>query len=175
MRRFLYALPVVAFVALAAFFYKGLFLDPSEVPNALAGRPVPTFDLPGIGGGPGLSSEDLTGTVTVLNVFASWCVPCRAEHPFLMELAERDLARMVGINYKDKPEDALAWLDELGDPFEAIGADVDGRVGIDFGVYGVPETFIIDGNGVIRYKHVGPLMARDMEKIVYPMLEGAEP
>ena len=171
-RRLLYVLPVLVFVGVGIGLAVGLTRDPSTLPSALIDKPVPTFELPPIEGmpGEGLSSADLEGQVSLLNVFASWCVPCRAEHPLLMALAERGVV-INGIDYKDPAEQAAKWLGELGNPFARIGADRDGRVAIDFGVYGVPETFVVDREGRIRYRHVGPLMARNVEETLLPLLE----
>jgi cytochrome c biogenesis protein CcmG, thiol:disulfide interchange protein DsbE len=172
LRRLLYLLPVLVFVGVGIGLAVGLTRDPSTLPSALIDKPVPTFALPPIEGMPGerLSSADLEGQVSLVNVFASWCVPCRSEHPLLMALAERGVV-INGIDYKDPAEQAAKWLYELGNPFARIGADRDGRVAIDFGVYGVPETFVVDREGRIRHKHVGPLRARDVEETLLPMLE----
>jgi cytochrome c biogenesis protein CcmG/thiol:disulfide interchange protein DsbE len=171
-RRFAYLLPVTLFLVLAGFFLRGLSLDPSEVPTALADKPMPEFDLPAVDDDTrGLATADLAGAVSFVNVFASWCLPCRAEHPLLTTLAEAGTVKLFGISYKDKPADARAWLDELGDPYERIGADLDGRIGIDLGVYGVPETFVIDRDGRIRYKHIGPITQRDLDKHLLPLIE----
>jgi len=164
-RRLLFLLPVLVFVVLA-----GLFLvrlggeDPSRVPSALINKPVPAFTLPPleglVAGGqpvPGLSSADLKGKVTVVNVWASWCAPCRQEHPLLVDLAKDPSIRVVGINQKDNPDNARRFLGALGNPFAAVGADSNGRVSIEWGVYGVPETFIVGPDGMIRHKHIGPL------------------
>lgn len=175
-RRLLFMLPVVLFVVLAGFFFKGLYLDPAHVPTALADKAVPAFDLPALDEKTqGFASTDLTGTVSVVNIFASWCVPCRVEHPLLMELAKNENAKLYGIAYKDKVDATRKFLDELGDPYLRIGADLDGRVGIDLGVYGVPETFIIGPDGRIRYKHVGPLSAKDVDKLIRPLIESLSP
>ncbi len=158
--RFITLLPVLIFAGLAVLLFKGLSGDPSTLPSTLINRPVPEFKLPAVAGldRPGLSSEDLRkGKVTIVNIWASWCGPCRAEHPVLMELAKRDDIVLVGINNKDDAANAARFLGALGQPFSAIGADTTGRVTIDWGGYGVPETFIVDGNGIIRYKHVGQL------------------
>jgi cytochrome c biogenesis protein CcmG/thiol:disulfide interchange protein DsbE len=170
-RRLLYLIPVLVFIGVGIGLAVGLTRDPTVLPSAMLDKPVPAFELPPIEGrdGDGLGSEDLAGRVSLVNVFASWCLPCRAEHPLLMALAERGVA-IYGINYKDRPEQARAWLDELGDPFRKIGADRDGRVSIDWGVYGVPETFVIDAEGRIRHKFVGPLQPRDLEQVVLPMV-----
>jgi cytochrome c biogenesis protein CcmG, thiol:disulfide interchange protein DsbE len=170
-RRLLFLLPVLIFVAVGIGLAVGLTRDPSTLPSPLIDQPVPTFELPPLAGraGPGFSSADLEGRVTLVNVFASWCVPCRVEHPLLMALAEEGVA-IYGIDYKDPAEKAAGWLAELGDPYRAIGADQDGRVAIDWGVYGVPETFVIDAEGRIRHRHVGPLQPRDIEGTIKPLL-----
>ena len=172
LRRLLYLLPVLVFIGVGIGLALGLTRDPSVLPSALLDKPVPDFDLPPLEGraGEGLGSQDLqAGGPVLVNVFASWCVPCRAEHPLLMALAERGVT-IYGINYKDPPEQARAWLAELGDPFAKIGADRDGRVGIEWGVYGVPETFVIDGEGRIRHRFVGPLQPRDVDQTLLPLL-----
>ena len=174
-RRLLFILPVVAFVALAAVFLWGLQpgRDPSLVPSAMIDKPVPDFTLPAVEGldRQGLSRADLQdGEVSLVNVFASWCLPCRAEHPLLVELAEREGVTIHGINYKDKPGDATAWLEELGNPYSRVGAD-EGRTAIEWGVYGVPETFVVDGRGNIRYHHRGPLFPIVIESDIVPLIE----
>jgi len=169
-RRLLFILPAVVFFALVVAFLAGLDRDPQLVPSALIGKPVPQFTLPALlDGKSGLASADLKGKVRLVNVFASWCVPCRAEHPLLMRLA-KDGVELDGINYKDKPEDASAWLGDLGDPYARIGADRAGTVAIDWGVYGVPETFVIDRQGTIRYKQVGPLSVEVINATIIPLL-----
>ena len=153
-------LPVILFLGLAALFWVGLSGEPSRLPSTLINKPVPAFTLPAVAelGVPGLKDGDLkTGQVTVVNIWASWCGPCREEHPLLMQLAAQEGVRLVGINNKDNAANARRFLGTLGNPFQAVGDDGDGRVTIDWGGYGVPETFIVDGNGVIRHKHVGPL------------------
>ena len=172
-RRLLYAVPVLLFLVVAGFLFRGLYLDPRKLPSALIDKPVPNFELPPLEGrdGGGFSSADLAGEgVKLVNIFASWCVPCRVEHPLINALAEEGIP-VYGINYKDAPADAERWLDKLGDSYTAIGSDIDGRVGIEWGVYGVPETFVIDAEGTIRYKHVGPLQQRDVENTLRPILE----
>jgi cytochrome c biogenesis protein CcmG/thiol:disulfide interchange protein DsbE len=155
-------IPVVVFAGLSLLFWKGLSGKPSEIPSALIGKPVPAFALPPLEGidVPGFDTKALRGgQVTVVNVWASWCGPCRTEHPLLMELAKRTDIRLFGINYKDDIGNARQFLGTLGQPFAAIGVDDSGRVAVDWGVYGVPETFIIDGAGIIRFKWIGPLTA----------------
>lgn len=158
-------LPLLVFAALGLLLFKGLYGDPSTLPSALIGKAAPAFDLPPItdSGIPGLNQADLKqGKVTVVNVWASWCVPCRDEYPLLMALARRTDIVLVGIDNKDEAANANRFLATLGNPFVAIGADLSGRTAIDWGVYGVPETFIVDGKGFIRYKHVGPLTPMDL-------------
>jgi cytochrome c biogenesis protein CcmG/thiol:disulfide interchange protein DsbE len=164
--RLLYLLPVLIFTALALLFLFRLFTgDPSKVPSALIGRPVPTFALAPLealkdASGqpiPGLAAADLKGRTTIVNVWASWCGPCRQEHPILMDLAKDPSVRVVGINYKDNPENARRFLGALGNPFAAVGVDPNGRTAIEWGVYGVPETFVVAPDGTIRHKHIGPL------------------
>ncbi|MGK2742517.1 DsbE family thiol:disulfide interchange protein [Tepidicaulis sp. LMO-SS28] len=166
-------LPLGFFAALAAVFYVSIFAgDPSEVPSALIGKGVPDFALPPIEGMEsmeetgGFSDEMLkNGEVTVVNVWASWCVPCRAEHPLLEQVSGAGV-RLAGINYKDPPEAARRFLGQLGNPFDLIGADRRGRAAIDWGVYGVPETFVVDGEGTIIHKHVGPLAPEDIGPLI---------
>ena len=172
-------IPVCIFAGLAIIFWYGLFGNPSEIPSALIGKPVPDFVLPAIEGSniPGLTSADLkSGEVSVVNIWASWCGPCRLEHPLLSELAKRTDIHLYGINNKDKAENARRFLGTLGQPYAAIGADTDGRTTIDWGSYGVPETFIVDGKGIIRFKWIGPLspevitgvFANEIEKAKQP-------
>jgi cytochrome c biogenesis protein CcmG/thiol:disulfide interchange protein DsbE len=172
-KRLAYILPLAVFAVLFVYFALGLRLDPRLIPSALIDKPVPTFDLPPIEGGQGsgFSSADLTGRVSAVNVFASWCLPCRAEHPLVTRLGKIKGVALYGINYKDKPADALAWLEELGNPFLEIGADSKGRLAIDWGVYGLPETFIIDKKGRIRYKHVGPMTPQIFKDRILPVIE----
>jgi cytochrome c biogenesis protein CcmG/thiol:disulfide interchange protein DsbE len=174
-RRLLYLMPVLLFAVVAGYFLWGLDSerDPRAVPSVMIDKPVPEFDLLTIQGmdDPGLAAADLRGQgVTLVNFFASWCIPCRAEHPVLERMVRDRGVRLVGINYKDKPGDARSWLAELGNPFARIGADESGRVAIDWGVYGVPETFIVDDAGRIRYRHLGPLTPDAVEEIVMPLV-----
>ena len=164
--RWLYRLPVLVFGGLALLFLVQLLggRDPSRVPSVLIGRPLPALSLdplPGLAvegqAVPGLRSEDLRGRVSVVNVWASWCVPCRDEHPVLMELARDPTIRLVGINQKDNPENARRFLGQFGNPFAAVGVDHNGRASIELGVYGVPETFVVGPDGTVRHKQIGPL------------------
>jgi len=171
-RRLVFLVPVAVFLALAVAFAFGLTRDPSIVPSALIDKPVPAFALePVPGRTQGLASTDLVGEVTLVNVFASWCVACRVEHPLLMRIREEGLVTVHGIDYKDAPEDGRRWLDEHGDPYTRTGVDLDGRVGIDFGVYGVPETFLVDAQGVIRFKQIGPITPESWETTIWPMIQ----
>ena len=164
--------PLIVFIALAVTLGIGLTLDPRKVPSPLIGKPVPEFSLPPVKGRTvGLASANLKGEVSLVNVFASWCVACREEHPVFMDLRKRGVVPIHGLNYKDKPDDAARWLDELGDPYTRTGADVDGRVAIDWGVYGVPETFLVDRDGRIAYKHIGPVTPRIMSEKLMPLIE----
>jgi cytochrome c biogenesis protein CcmG/thiol:disulfide interchange protein DsbE len=170
MRRLIYLLPVAAFAALAAYFFVALSRDPSVLPSAMIDQPAPAFTLAGLADQPGLAKGEFTGQVVLINFFASWCVPCRVEHPLLMNVSRELGVPLYGIDYKDKPEDAGRFLSELGNPYGRIGADRDGRVGIDFGVYGVPETYVIDKAGRIRLRHVGPLTPADVAKEIAPLV-----
>jgi cytochrome c biogenesis protein CcmG/thiol:disulfide interchange protein DsbE len=174
-QRWVFLLPAVVFAALAGGFYLGLGRDSNALPSPLIDQPAPEFALPPVAGGarPGFSTTDLKGHVSLVNAFASWCAPCREEHPVLNALAETRQVPIYGIDYKDRPETALAWIKALGDPYTRIGAD-DGRVGIDWGVYGVPETFIVDRTGRIRYKHVGPLTEADLKQTILPLVARLE-
>jgi cytochrome c biogenesis protein CcmG/thiol:disulfide interchange protein DsbE len=169
--RLLLLLPAIAFAGLMLAFVAGLGRDPSKVPSALIGEPVPAFSLPAVQGRDlGLSTADLVGEVSIVNMFASWCVPCRAEHPLLMRLSRAGIAPVHGLNYKDKPADAARWLDTMGDPYKRTGADLDGRVSIDWGVYGVPETFIVDRRGRIAWKQIGPIDQHVLDEVILPLV-----
>ena len=165
-------LPLVLFASILVVFFLGLGLgDPSLVPSALIGKPVPAFSLPPVQGyRRGLSSVDLKGTVSLVNVFASWCVACREEHPLLMALKKNGTVPINGINYKDKPADAAKWLATMGNPYTRIGADLDGRVAIDWGVYGVPETFVISRDARISFKQIGPITSKVLESTILPLV-----
>lgn len=172
-RRVLYLLPVLLFGAIAAWFAVPLMkrTDPTLVPSVMIDRPVPAFDLPALPGqAQGLASTDLKGGVHVVNFFASWCVPCRSEHAELMKATKLQGIDLVGIAYKDQPQDVAGWLASYGDPYRRIGVDADGRTAIDWGVYGVPETYVVDAAGRIRYRHVGPLSAADVEQTLLPLI-----
>jgi len=164
--------PVAVFVLVVVFFAVGLTMNPRDVPSPLIGKPVPEFTLPPVKGRAlGLSSADLRGQVSLVNVFASWCVACREEHPVLMQLKASGVVPIHGINYKDKPDDAQAWLGQLGDPYTRTGADISGRVAIDWGVYGVPETYVVDRDGRIVHKHIGPISADALRETIMPIIE----
>ena len=175
-------LPLVAFIALAALFFAGLYSgDPSKLPSALIGKKVPVFALPPLEGlmkkgvqVAGLSNDDLAaGRVSIVNYWASWCIPCRTEHPFLVQLARASKAPLYGINYKDGTAAARRFLGRYGNPFTAVGVDAKGSTAIDWGVYGMPETFIVSGDGTILHKHVGPIDAAAIEKQLMPVIEKA--
>lgn len=170
-RRLVLGLPLLGVTGLLAVFASRLGQDPSLIPSALIGKPVPEFDLPPVEGRTaGLSSADLRRGVSLVNVFASWCVACREEHPFLMQLSASKTIPVNGLNYKDAPADAAAWLDANGDPYSRTGADITGRVAIDWGVYGVPETYVIDASGRIAYKAIGPLNEEIFARTIQPVL-----
>ena len=168
------AVPFVVFVLLMLLLWAGLGLNPRELPSPLVGRPAPAFDLPQLLDPEGrFQHESLRGQASLLNVWASWCVSCRAEHPVLMELA-REGVPVYALNYKDTRADAIAYLRRGGNPYRAIGFDEAGQVGIDWGVYGTPETFVIGPDGVIRYKHVGPLSRRVLTEKILPLMKSLE-
>ena len=180
-RRMIVFIPLVAFLALAAVFVLRLGAgDPSHIPSALIGHPAPRTDLPPLAGVerdgravPGLDSADFKGQVTVLNVWASWCVPCREEAALLMTLAADPRVRVVGINYKDQPDNARRFLGRYGNPFAAAGVDGNGRASMEWGVYGVPETFLVGRDGRIAYKLVGPITEANLERVLKPEIEKA--
>lgn len=167
-----YLIPLVIFLALAVFLAIGLTRDPHELKSVLINKPAPEFRLPQLKeAGKTISTEDMRGKVWLLNVWASWCVACRDEHPWLIEYAKSGVVPIYGLNYKDRREDALATLEELGDPYTVSAVDLDGRVGIDFGVYGAPETYIIDQGGTIRFKYVGPMMPDVWKEKILPVVQ----
>jgi len=164
-------IPLVVFIAIAGFLFVGLWRDPREVPSPLIGKPAPQFTLTQLHTPETkLGTSDLKGQVWLLNVWASWCVSCREEHPLLVELGKAKIVPIIGLNYKDQPGPGKQWLLQNGDPYTTSVVDADGRVGIDYGVYGVPETFVIDKNGTIRYKQIGPITAEALEKKILPLV-----
>lgn len=167
-----YLIPLAIFVVLVIFLGIGLNLNPREVPSPLIGKPAPAFKLSELKeSGKVLGKEDMLGKVWLLNVWASWCVSCREEHPVLVEFSKQNIVPIYGLNYKDRRDDALAWLRQFGDPYTASIVDSDGRVGIDYGVYGVPETFVIDKAGVVRYKQIGPVTPEALQTKILPLLK----
>ena len=170
MNRFL--LPLVAFIVLAIFLGIGLNLKPREVPSPLIDKPAPAFRVPQLyEEAKTIAPEEMRGKVWLFNVWASWCVTCREEHPLLVELAKQNLVPVYGLNYKDKREDAISWLTERGNPYVVTAYDREGNVGIDYGVYGVPETFVIDKLGIIRYKQIGPVTAEALRDKIIPLVK----
>jgi cytochrome c biogenesis protein CcmG, thiol:disulfide interchange protein DsbE len=174
--RVLFALlPLVVLAGLIAVFAMSMDRDPALVRSVMIDRPAPAFTLPAVAGTgvEGFDTEALKGQVTVVNVFASWCIPCRDEHPLLKVLKTETGVQLFGINQRDQAENAVKFLNELGNPYDRIGGDTDNRVSIDWGVYGVPETFVVNADGVITYKHVGPMTPESLEKDVLPAIEKA--
>lgn len=173
MKRFLW--PLALFAVLAGFLAVGLNLNPRDVPSPLIGKPAPAFRLSRLAdAGVQIGPEDLRGKVWLLNVWASWCVSCREEHPVMLELARSGAVPLIGLNYKDEREAGLKWLAQHGDPYLASAYDRDGRVGIDYGVYGVPETFVIDKAGVIRLKHTGPVTPQALRDVILPKVRALD-
>ncbi len=172
MSRVVLLIPVLLFVIVGAFFAWGLTRDPSRIPSQLIDRPLPVFEMPAIEGHvEGLSTDELKGEVALLNVFASWCVSCHIEHPVLMRLAAENAVPIYGLNWKEKPGDGKAWLDRFGDPYTKVGDDQTGRVAIDLGVTGAPETFVIDRDGRVRFKVVGPITEQYWAETLGPLIE----
>lgn len=170
-RRLVVFLPLVVFVTLALALAWGLTRNPSDVPSTLVGNPVPEFSLPPVQGRElGLSSDDLVGEVTLVNVWASWCPPCRREKPLFLQLKAAGIVPIHGLNYKDDPARAAEFLNTYGDAYTRTGADLNGRVGIEWGVYGLPETFVIDQAGVIRHRHVGEMTAQALQETILPLV-----
>ena len=161
---------VIGFFALVILLAVGLKRDPRVVPSPLIDKPAPAFELPRLGSAERFSPKDMQGKVWLLNVWASWCVSCRVEHPLLLQLARTNVVPVYGLDYKDKADDALAWLAQHGNPYTASIVDSDGKVGIDYGVYGVPETFLIDKAGVVRYKQIGPLTVEALQQKILPLV-----
>jgi len=170
-----YLAPLLLFLLLAALLYRGLSLDPKLVPSPLIDKPMPAFTLPRLEDADAtISDADLKGQVSLLNIWATWCVSCRAEHEVLLELAATGKARIYGLNYKDNRADAQRWLQQLGNPYITNAFDEDGRTGIDWGVYGAPETFIMDKHGMIRHKHIGPLSREAIYTEILPLIDRLE-
>ena len=178
-----YLIPLAVFLVLVGFLAAGLKLNPREVPSPLIGQPAPAFTAPylletsqsnsaqnGAQGAPTFTPQELRGKVWVMNVWASWCAPCREEHPLLMALQRQNVAPLVGLNYKDQAAQALSLLERFGNPYSVSITDKDGRIGIDYGVYGVPETYVVDKQGVIRLKHTGALTANDLQRKLLPLI-----
>lgn len=170
MARFI--LPFVIFMIVAAFLFIGLGLNPHEVPSPLVGKPAPAFSLPQLHEPEKqFSLQDMKGKVWLFNVWASWCTACEYEHPLFMELSRQNLVPLYGMDYKDKREDGMAWLQKHGNPYTLVVSDAEGRVGIEYGVYGVPETYLIDKQGVIQYKHIGVVTEKDLSEKILPMVK----
>lgn len=176
MKKFaIYLLPLAIALGLFGLFASQIDKDPNLLPSVLLNKPAPQFELAPLEGHdqPGFSTADLSGGISLVNVFASWCAPCREEHEFLMDLAKRDDIKLFGINYNDPPENALKFLAELGNPYDAIGSDRNRRVSLDWGVYGVPESYLINAKGEIIYKHTGPINEESYQKDLLPAIEAA--
>jgi len=171
MKKFL--IPIALFAVLGVLLWHGLSMDPRKIPSPLVGKPLPVFSLALVQEpGKHVSNMDLRGKPALINVWASWCTACRQEHPVLMQIAQQKVIPLVGLNYKDQRGDALAVLNANGNPYSVTLADIDGRTGIDWGVYGVPETFLVDKEGIIRFKHIGPITQEDWEKELLPLIRG---
>ena len=167
-----FLIPLIVFFAVCAFLWRGLSLNPKEVPSPLIGKPAPEFTLPLLNEvNTTFDKMDMRGEIWLLNVFASWCGPCLDEHPVIVNFAQSSKIPVLGFNYKDRPEAASQWLTRHGDPYERVVVDVNGRVGLDYGVYGVPETFLIDRDGIIRYKKIGPLSQTDVSEDILPLIK----
>ena len=172
MRSLKFVVPFILFLVLAAFFAVGLQRDPREIPSPFIDKPAPAFKLEQLhDAAKPFAPEDMKGRVWMLNVWASWCVSCRVEHPLLVEMSKRNIVPIVGLNYKDQREAGVQWLTRFGNPYVLSAYDLDGRVGIDYGVYGVPETFVIDKQGVVRYKQIGPITPEALEQKILPLLK----
>ena len=170
-RRLAFLLPLGVFLILVVALALGMTRNPGTIPSALIGKPVPQFSLPPVKGRTlGLSSDDLRGEVSLVNVFASWCVACREEHPVFMQMKDDGIVPIHGLNYKDQPDNAAKWLNTMGDPYARTGADVNGRVAIDWGVYGVPETFVITRDGRVAYKHIGEVTPKVLKETLLPLI-----
>lgn len=173
MMRFI--LPLVVFLVLSGFLYVGLNLDPREVPSPLIDKPAPAFNLPQLHDQKKtFSPQDMKGKVWLLNVWASWCVSCKEEHPLLVALSQQHIVPVYGLDYKDKPENGQQWLRQGGDPYVLSVSDIEGRIAIDYGVYGVPETYVIDKQGIIRYKQIGPITSQSLREKILPLVAELE-
>jgi len=170
MKKLVYFLPIILFVILGIFLFRGIQLDPSEMPSALIDKPLPTFLLPTLDGTKNISDLDVRGKVTLINVWATWCVSCRMEHPYLLELTKQGV-HIIGLDYKDDDIKAKQWIKELGNPYALIIADKTGSLGLDLGVFGAPESFLLDKNGIIRYKRVGVIDERVWREEIQPVYE----
>jgi len=170
-----YILPLAGFLVMAVLLWRGLALDPRKIPSPFIGKPAPEFSLPLLDdASASLRPGDLKGQVWLLNVWASWCVSCRAEHEVVTRLVREHGLKILGLNYKDETVDAAAWLRRFGNPYFASVVDADGNTGIDWGVYGVPETFVIDRQGIVRYKHIGPVTDASAEEVILPLVRELE-
>lgn len=166
-----YLVPFFVFAGMVLLFVFGLHNDPKLVPSPFIDKPLPVFTLPALRDGSApLASDIMKGEVALLNVWATWCLPCRQEHPLLVDLAGSSNVKIYGLNYKDVRADAIAWLEKLGDPYQQVFFDEQGDTGIDLGVYGVPETFVLDAQGIVRYKHIGPLSADTLRDVIQPII-----
>jgi len=170
-----FALPLILFAVIGVFLYMGLDRDPRFVPSPLVDKPAPQFELPDLyatsdAAKAQFSPAQMEGKVWLFNIWGTWCVACRVEHPLLVDLASRDIVDIVGLNYKDDANGARQWLQELGNPYVAVPVDIDGRTGIDWGFYGAPETFVVDKAGIVRHKHIGPITPADLENTILPMI-----
>ncbi len=175
MKALLFLLPAGILVLLILLFWRGLYLNPSQVPSPLIGKPLPQFSLPGVGGpSASLNNADFEGHVSILNVWATWCIPCRDEQPELVKLAQQNVVTIYGLNYKDDADSAVQWLQSQGNPYAKDGFDPKGEVALNFGVYGVPETFVVDSHGIIRHKYIGPLTASLISTQLIPLVHKLE-
>ncbi|MDI1310165.1 MAG: DsbE family thiol:disulfide interchange protein [Methylotenera sp.] len=165
-------IPLIIFLVVVGFLFKGLFLNPREVPSPLVGKPAPQFSLARLDAADAtFSPKEMLDKVWLLNTWASWCAACKDEHPLLVELAKSNFVPIIGLNYKDNNQDAQKWLDEAGNPYAINAVDADGRVGIDYGVYGVPETYVIDKKGLIAYKQIGPITMEALRDKIVPLIK----
>ena len=168
-----FALPLIVFFVIGVFLYKGLDRDPRLVPSPLIDKPAPQFELPDLyatAAEARFTPTQMEGKVWLFNIWGTWCASCRVEHPLLVELANRGVVDIVGLNYKDDENSAVKWLEELGNPYVAVPVDLDGRTGIDWGFYGAPETFVVDKTGIVRHKHIGPITPADLENTILPLV-----